>query len=142
MSFLSRCVDAARSPFAGLGSIRTATKKAGGSGVNNHGTAGKRLGVKKFSDEYVIPGNIIVRQRGSVFHPGQHVKMGRDHTIYAMAPGYVRFYKEHRMGGARKYVGVVLNQGEVLPRNEAELGRSRYFGFSNLRELGTVQDRA
>lgn len=55
--------------------------------------------------------------------------MGRDHTLYAIAPGFVRFYKERHMRGERKYVGVVLNRGEVLPRNEAELGRSRYFGL-------------
>lgn len=57
------------------------------------------------------------------------VGMGRDHTIYALAPGFVRFYKEKHMRGERKYVGVVLNRGEVLPRDETTLGRSRYFGF-------------
>ena len=61
--------------------------------------------------------------------------MGRDHTIYAVAPGFVRFYREKYMRGERKYVGVVLNRGEILPRNESELGRSRYFGLVNLRSL-------
>lgn len=60
--------------------------------------------------------------------------MGRDHTIYAVAPGFVRFYKERYMRGERKYVGVVLNRGEVLPRNETVEGRSRYFGFVNLNQ--------
>lgn len=90
--------------------------------------------MKKFSDQYVIPGNIIVRQRGTQFHPGQHVKMGRDHTLYAMVPGYVRFYKEKWMRGERKFVGVVLTRGEKLPRDEIELGRSRYFGLVNLEQ--------
>lgn len=57
--------------------------------------------------------------------------MGRDHTIYAMAPGVVRFYKEKYMRGERRFVGVVLQRGEVLPREEAVRGRSRYFGLVN-----------
>lgn len=65
--------------------------------------------------------------------------MGRDHTIYAVAPGFVRFYKERYMRGERKYVGVVLNRGETLPRNESELGRSRYFGLVNLAEPRQTQ---
>ncbi|KAH7889636.1 ribosomal L27 protein-domain-containing protein [Phlebopus sp. FC_14] len=129
LSFVSRCCKAASSPFSILGSVRTATKRAGGTVRNHGGSPGKRLGLKKFSDQYVIPGNIIVRQRGTQFHPGQNVKMGRDHTIYATVPGYVRFYKipwMRSMGGERRFVGVVLNRGEKLPRDEAALGRSRY----------------
>ncbi|GLB34650.1 putative ribosomal protein [Lyophyllum shimeji] len=134
MSFLSRCCSAAKSPFSvfGLGSIRTATKRAGGTVHNHGGSPGKRLGVKKFSDQPVIPGNIIVRQRGTLFHPGQNVKMGRDHTIYATVPGFVRFYKEKWMRGERRFVGVVLQRGEVLPRDEAALGRSRFCGLVDL----------
>lgn len=60
--------------------------------------------------------------------------MGRDHTIYATAPGFVRFYKEKWMRGTRRFVGVVLERGEVLPRDEAGRGRSRYFGLVNLNE--------
>ncbi|KAG6861547.1 hypothetical protein C0995_015281 [Termitomyces sp. Mi166 len=60
------------------------------------------------------------------------VKMGRDQTIYATAPGFVRFYKEKWMRGERRFVGVVLTRGEVLPRDEATLGRSRYCGLVNL----------
>ncbi|KIK59603.1 hypothetical protein GYMLUDRAFT_44566 [Collybiopsis luxurians FD-317 M1] len=145
MAFVNRCLDAAKqSPFVafGLGAIRTATKRAGGT-VNNHGgSAGRRLGVKKFSDEYVIPGNIIVRQRGTVFHPSQNVGMGKDHTIYALVPGYVRFYKQKYMRGERKYVGVVLNRGEKLPRDEAEHGRSRHFGLVNVNTPKTVSPTA
>jgi large subunit ribosomal protein L27 len=58
--------------------------------------------------------------------------MGRDHTLYATVPGYVRFYKEKWMQGERKFVGVVLNRGEKLPRDERALGRSRFFGLVNL----------
>ena len=60
------------------------------------------------------------------------MKIGRDHTIYAVAPGYVRFYKEKWMRGERKFVGVVLNRGETLPRDDTTLGRSRYFGLIDL----------
>jgi large subunit ribosomal protein L27 len=58
--------------------------------------------------------------------------MGRDHTIYATVPGFVRFYKEKHMSGERKYVGVVLERGEVLPRDDVALGRSRFFGLVNV----------
>jgi len=134
MSFLSfLCPShATYSPFSILGAVRTATKRAGGTVRNHGGSPGKRLGIKKFSDQYVIPGNIIVRQRGTQFHPGQHVKMGRDHTLFATVPGYVRFYKEKYMRGERKFVGIVLTRGEKLPRDEQALGRSRFFGFVNL----------
>ncbi|KAI0723958.1 ribosomal L27 protein-domain-containing protein [Cerioporus squamosus] len=131
---LWRCADVLRNPFrtAGLGSVRTATKRAGGTVSNHGGSPGKRLGVKKFSDEYVIPGNILVRQRGTVFHPGQHVKMGRDHTLYATVPGFVRFYKVPGSRKDRKFVGVVLQKGEKLPRDETNRGRSRFFGLVDL----------
>ncbi|KAE9409454.1 hypothetical protein BT96DRAFT_848054 [Gymnopus androsaceus JB14] len=145
MTFLGRCVEAAsKSPFVafGLGAVRTATKRAGGTIANHGGSAGRRLGVKKFSDQYVIPGNIIVRQRGTVFHPSQNVGIGKDHTIYALTPGYVRFYKEKYMRGDRKFVGVVQHRGEKLPRDEAEHGRSRYFGLVNVKERKTSSLRA
>ena len=58
------------------------------------------------------------------------VKMGRDHTIYATVPGFVRFYKEKWMRGERRFVGVVLHRGEVLPRDEVALGTSRYCGLA------------
>ncbi|KAI0797637.1 ribosomal L27 protein-domain-containing protein [Abortiporus biennis] len=138
MSFhvLTRALDSLRSPFTlGFGAVRTATKRAGGSISNHGGSPGKRLGVKKFSDQYVIPGNIIVRQRGTQFHPGQHVKMGRDHTLYAVVPGFVRFYKIPGSRKDRKFVGVVLNRGEKLPRDEASLGRSRFFDRVDLTAL-------
>ncbi len=68
-----------------------ATKKAGGSSKNGRDSAGRRLGVKKSDGSYVIPGNIIVRQRGTKFYPGQNVGLGKDHTIFAVSDGTVRF---------------------------------------------------
>ena len=81
-----------------------AHKKAGGSSRNGRDTAGRRLGVKKFGGEAVIAGNIIIRQRGTKYHPGPNVGMGKDHTIFALMEGKVRFEKK---GGGKTFVGVV-----------------------------------
>ena len=70
-----------------------AHKKAGGSSRNGRDTIGKRLGVKKFGGENVRCGNIIIRQRGTKWHPGEGVGLGRDYTIFAMHDGNVKFYK-------------------------------------------------
>ncbi|MCB2089138.1 MAG: 50S ribosomal protein L27 [Sphingomonadaceae bacterium] len=80
-----------------------AHKKAGGSSRNGRDSAGRRLGVKKFGGQEVIGGNIIVRQRGTKFYPGANVGMGKDHTLFALAEGRVRFYKG-KLG--RKFVSV------------------------------------
>ena len=68
-----------------------AHKKAGGSSRNGRDTEGRRLGIKKFGGEKVIPGMIIVRQRGTKWKPGTNVGLGRDHTIFALVPGHVKF---------------------------------------------------
>ena len=81
-----------------------ATKKAGGSSRNGRDSAGKRLGVKIYGGQNVIPGNIIVRQRGTKFHPGKNVGMGRDHTIYALVTGTVEFTAK---SGNNKFINVV-----------------------------------
>ena len=70
-----------------------ATKKAGGSSRNGRDSIGRRLGVKKFGGENVLAGNIIVRQRGTKFHPGNNVGIGKDHTIFATSDGKVAFKK-------------------------------------------------
>ena len=70
-----------------------ATKKAGGSSRNGRDSAGRRLGVKKFGGQIVISGNIIVRQRGTKFHPGSNVGIGKDHTLFAKSDGKVIFKK-------------------------------------------------
>ncbi len=73
-----------------------ATKKAGGSSRNGRDSAGRRLGVKKYGGQEVIAGNIIVRQRGTKWHPGKNVGMGKDHTIFAKIAGVVKFVKSAR----------------------------------------------
>ena len=81
-----------------------AHKKAGGSSRNGRDTAGRRLGVKKFGGEAVIPGNIIIRQRGTQWHPGSNVGIGVDHTIFALVDGNVSFDTK---SNGRVYVSVV-----------------------------------
>jgi large subunit ribosomal protein L27 len=80
-----------------------AHKKAGGSSRNGRDSAGRRLGVKKYGGESVIAGNIIVRQRGTKFHPGDNVGIGKDHTLFALTDGEVKFQKKAQ---GRTYVAV------------------------------------
>ena len=80
-------------------------KKAGGSTRNGRDSESKRLGVKCFGGQQVVPGNIILRQRGTNFHPGQNVGLGKDYTIFAKTPGVVKF--EVKGPKNRKYVSVV-----------------------------------
>ena len=80
-----------------------AHKKASGAGRNGRDSKSKRRGIKKFGGEHVIPGNIIVRQRGTKIHPGHNVGLGKDYTIFATLEGYVKF--EHIARG-RKQVSV------------------------------------
>ena len=82
-----------------------ASKKAGGSSRNGRDSDGRRLGVKKFGSETVVPGNIIIRQRGTKFFPGHGVGMGVDHTLYALIGGAVKFVYKRRE--KRQYVTVV-----------------------------------
>ncbi len=81
-----------------------AHKKAGGSSRNGRDSAGRRLGVKKYGGELVIPGNIIVRQRGTQFYPGENVGMGKDHTLFALIEGNVSFITKKN---DRQYVNVL-----------------------------------
>jgi large subunit ribosomal protein L27 len=81
-----------------------AHKKAGGSSKNGRDSQSKRLGVKRYGGEHVLAGNIIVRQRGTHFHPGVNVGLGRDHTIFATAEGQVVF--ETKGPKNRKFVSV------------------------------------
>lgn len=83
-----------------------AHKKAGGSSRNGRDSDGQRLGVKRFGGQLVIPGNIIVRQRGTRYHPGDNVGIGRDHTLFALSEGRVAF---RRKSGGRLFVSIEPN---------------------------------
>jgi large subunit ribosomal protein L27 len=87
-----------------------AHKKAGGSSRNGRDSEGRRLGVKKFGGEQVVAGNIIVRQRGTKWHPGANVGLGKDHTLFALVDGKVLFKSK---AGGRASVAVVASQSEA-----------------------------
>ena len=80
-----------------------ATSKTGGSTSNGRDSIGKRLGIKLFSGEAVFGGEIIVRQRGTQYHPGKMVGMGKDHTLYAKGSGVIRFHYGSR---GKKYISI------------------------------------
>jgi len=84
-----------------------AHKKAGGSTKNGRDSESKRLGVKMYGGQQVIPGNILVRQRGTHFHAGTNVGIGRDHTLFAKAEGQVKFEKKGPKN--RQFVSIVTN---------------------------------
>jgi large subunit ribosomal protein L27 len=89
-----------------------AHKKAGGSSRNGRDSHAKRLGIKAFGGELINAGSIIVRQRGTEFHPGENVGMGKDHTLFALVDGYVKF----TVKGVQKRRTVVIQpyEGEVI----------------------------
>ncbi len=87
-----------------------AHKKAGGSSRNGRDSNAQRLGVKKFGGEHVVPGNIILRQRGTKWHPGTGVGLGKDHTIFAVEEGHVKY---QRRAGNKVYVSVTPSGGSA-----------------------------
>lgn len=116
-----------KSTLASLVLIRTATKRAAGSRTNKNDSAGRRLGPKAYENNFVKPGQIIMRQKGTKIHPGENVGIGRDFTIFALEPGYVRFYMDpfHPL---RKFVGVALKKELQLPTAHFS-PRIRRFGY-------------
>ncbi|CAK7901992.1 54S ribosomal protein L2, mitochondrial [[Candida] anglica] len=113
-----------------LSQVRHATKRAAGSRTNKNDSAGRRLGPKAYEGHFVKPGQIIMRQRGTTLHPGENTDIGRDHTIFALEPGWVRFYYDpfHPL---RKYVGVALTKDTRLPLPHFE-PRMRRFGYEEI----------
>eukprot|EP01038_Epipyxis_sp_PR26KG_P010333 gene10333-13883_t len=102
--------------------IRWATKKAGGSTRNGRDSIGKRLGLKKFGGEYVIPGNIIIRQRGKTYHNGKNTGIGRDYTVYALSEGYVTFFWDRKR--KHQIVSVVPENPNPMPRRIEDVAPS------------------
>lgn len=146
MSFLKQANQAGllgkytNSPVLFVTQIRTATKRVSGSRTNKNDSAGRRLGPKAYEGHFVKPGQIIMRQRGTRVHPGENVGLGSDHTIYALEPGYVRFYLDpfHPL---RKYVGIALKQDLTLPTPHFE-PRVRRFGYIPLEGAKADQEEA
>ncbi|KAI1455205.1 ribosomal L27 protein-domain-containing protein [Annulohypoxylon moriforme] len=83
--------------------------------LRDSSTIPKKLGAKKSGDSFVIPGNIIFKQRGTKWFPGENCGMGRDHTIFALATGYVKYYRDPAKHPKRQYIGVVFDKSDTLP---------------------------
>lgn len=108
--------------------MRTATKRASGGNKATNNTAGRRLGPKKGEGQFVKAGQIIWRQRGTKWYPGENAGIGRDHTIYAREPGYVRYYRDP-FHAKRRFIGVSLAPQETLPTPHFS-PRRRRFGYT------------
>ncbi len=113
---------------------RTATHGAQGRANKAADGPGKRLGAKKSATQLVVPNNIIFRQRGTHWFPGENCGMGRDHTIFAREKGYVTYYQDGENG--RKRIGVVFERGMTLPRGPGA-ARRRRLGMES-REMTTM----
>lgn len=114
-SMLNGCVGSVkRNACSILTHVRTATKRAAGSRTSMKDSAGRRLGPKKYEGQEVKVGQIIMRQRGTKFFPGENVGIGKDHTIYALEPGVVRYYLDP-FHPKRKFIGVSLSRELRLP---------------------------
>ncbi|KAF2245884.1 ribosomal protein L27 [Trematosphaeria pertusa] len=141
----SRVLDAFRAANAStspsLSFIRHATHQAQGRANGAKDGPGKRLGAKKSGGEYVIPGNIIFRQRGTAWFPGENCKFGRDHCIFATESGYVRYYRDPFKHPKRQYIGVALQKDETLPypRNAARKRRLNMVAVERDAEPDTVE---
>ncbi|KAF2734325.1 ribosomal protein L27 [Polyplosphaeria fusca] len=98
-----------------LSFVRHATHQAQGRANGAKDGPGKRLGAKKSGGEWVIPGNIIFRQRGTAWFPGENCAMGRDHCIYALESGYVRYYRDPLKHPERQYIGICFEKDGKLP---------------------------
>lgn len=110
--------------------MRTSTKKAAGSKTNMKNSAGRRLGPKRNEGQLVKTGEIIYRQRGTTIYPGENCDIGKDHTIYAKEPGFVRYYLDP-FHPKRKFVGIALRQDLRLPTDHWA-PRVRRFGYVEL----------
>lgn len=132
------CPSFQRLPLLPLSLSRPATHRSEGRANQARKGPGKRLGAKKAASELVVPGNIIFRQRGTLWYPGENCDMGRDRTIFAKEKGYVCFYKDPELHPTRKYIGVVFKRGMKLPtpRNKPRIRRLGLVGRE--REIGTL----
>ncbi|KAI1760187.1 ribosomal L27 protein-domain-containing protein [Hypoxylon sp. FL1150] len=97
------------------GRRHASVKSQGAYTLRDSSTIPKKLGAKKSGDSYVITGNIIYKQRGTKWHAGENCGMGRDHTIFALASGFVKYYRDPARHSKRQYIGVVFDKSDTLP---------------------------
>lgn len=130
-AFGSKPAQQPRMAVFGVIQVRTSTKRSSGSTTNNKDSAGRRLGVKKQEGVLVKTGQILYRQRGTKIYPGENAGIGRDHTIFALEPGYVRYYLDP-FHPKRKFVGVALTKDARLPTDHWA-PRMRRFGYVQIK---------
>lgn len=119
--------------------IRNAHKKGAGSTKNGRDSAGKRLGVKVYGDQVAKPGSIIVRQRGTKFHAGKNVGIGKDHTIFSLIDGVVKFEK---YGPDKKKISVYPREERVPNPDSYRLRKIKYFKMRRERKKAAKERRA
>ncbi|KAH8732021.1 ribosomal L27 protein-domain-containing protein [Phaeosphaeriaceae sp. PMI808] len=129
----------APSTTATLSFVRYASHQSQGRANGAKDGPGKRLGAKKSGGEYVIPGNIIFRQRGTAWFPGENCKFGRDHCIFATESGYVRYYRDPRLHPKRQYIGVALEKEHTLPYPPGAARRRRLNMVATISEPQAVE---
>lgn len=138
MASLYGAMKSVRPRGANFTQVRTATKRAAGSRTHMKDSAGRRLGPKKQDGELVKTGQILMRQRGTKFYPGENAGIGKDHTIFALEPGYVRYYLDP-FHPKRRFIGVALKKGLRLPSSHW-MPRLRRFGGVELKN-SVLRDR-
>lgn len=109
-------VDVIAANAAVHGRRHASVKSQGAYKLTNKKTIPKKMGAKKTGDQYVIPGNILYKQRGTIWHAGEGTIIGRSHTIHAAIPGYVKYYRDPLRHPKRQYIGVVYDKDDILPR--------------------------
>ncbi|KAI0835171.1 ribosomal L27 protein-domain-containing protein [Hypoxylon sp. FL0890] len=107
------------------GRRHASVKSQGAYKLRDSSTIPKKLGAKKSGDSWVIPGNIIYKQRGTKWYPGENCGIGRDHTIFALASGYVKYYRDPAKHPKRQYIGVVFNKEDKLPYPQHAMRKRR-----------------
>lgn len=109
----------ASSPSSANGAVQgrryASVKSQGAYRIPNKKTLPKKMGAKKTGDQFVLPGNILYKQRGTIWHPGENTILGRDHTIHSAVTGYVKYYRDPARHPKRQYIGVVFNKEDKLP---------------------------
>ncbi|KAJ4293504.1 54S ribosomal protein L2 mitochondrial [Kalmusia sp. IMI 367209] len=138
-----RLANGTSAPSPTFSFVRHATHQAQGRANGAKDGPGKRLGAKKSGGEYVIPGNIIFRQRGTAWFPGENCKFGRDHCIFATESGYVRYYRDPFKHPKRQYIGVALEKTDTLPypRNAARRRRLGFVTVANEAETNMIESQ-
>ncbi|ROV91124.1 hypothetical protein VSDG_07827 [Cytospora chrysosperma] len=131
-------------PTAGNAAVEgrrfAAVKSQGAYKIPNKKTLPKKLGAKKSGDQYVIPGNIIFKQRGTMWHPGENALKGRDHTIHAAVAGYVKYYRDPQLHPNRQYIGVAFNREDKLPYPRDEPRRRKLGMVAVTRKVSEKKD--